>query len=47
VEAGCAQRVVRGGGFNSPANTLRTAKRYRQPADMRADDLGFRVVREF
>lgn len=47
VDVGCARRVVRGGGFNSPANTLRTAKRDQQPANMRADDLGFRVVREF
>lgn len=47
VEVGCPRRVVRGGGFDSPANTLRTAKRDQQPANMRADDVGFRVVREF
>lgn len=47
MDVGCARRVVRGGGFNSPANTLRTAKRDQHPANMRADDLGFRVAREF
>lgn len=47
VEVGCARRVVRGGGFNSPASSLRIAKRDQHPVNMRADDLGFRVVREF
>lgn len=46
VDVGCARRVVRGGGFNSPASTLRTAKRDQQPANVRTDDVGFRVVRE-
>lgn len=46
VEVGCARRVIRGGGFNSPANTLRTAKRDQQTANMRADEIGFRVARE-
>jgi formylglycine-generating enzyme required for sulfatase activity/rhodanese-related sulfurtransferase/predicted nucleic acid-binding Zn-ribbon protein len=45
--AGCASRVVRGGGFNSPASSLRLAKRDQQSPGLRADDLGFRVVREF
>jgi formylglycine-generating enzyme required for sulfatase activity len=47
ITVGCTRRVVRGGGFNSPANTLRITKRDQQLASMRADDLGFRVVREF
>ena len=47
VTVGCTRRVVRGGGFNSPANTLRTTKRDQQLSSMRVDDLGFRVVREF
>lgn len=47
VTVGCTRRVVRSGGFNSPANTLRITKRDQQLASMRADDLGFRVVREF
>ncbi len=44
---GCTRHVVRGGGFNSPANTLRLTKRDQQLSSMRADDLGFRVVRDF
>ena len=47
VTVGCTRRVVRGGGFNSPANTLRTTKRAQQLSSVRVDDLGFRVVREF
>ncbi|MFP5505698.1 MAG: SUMF1/EgtB/PvdO family nonheme iron enzyme [Gammaproteobacteria bacterium] len=46
ITVGCTRRVVRGGGFNSPASTLRITKRDQQLASMRADDLGFRVVRE-
>ncbi|WP_297526596.1 SUMF1/EgtB/PvdO family nonheme iron enzyme, partial [Thiohalobacter sp.] len=46
LEAGCSRRVVRGGGFNSPANTLRLTKRGQQHAGTRLSDLGFRVVRE-
>lgn len=44
---GCTRHVVRGGGFNSPANTLRLTKRDQQLSSMRSDDLGFRVVRDF
>ncbi|MBU1190441.1 MAG: SUMF1/EgtB/PvdO family nonheme iron enzyme [Gammaproteobacteria bacterium] len=44
---GCTRHVVRGGGFNSPANTLRLTKRDQQLSSMRSDDLGFRVVREY
>lgn len=44
---GCTRHVTRGGGFNSPANTLRLTKRDQQLASMRADDLGFRVVRDY
>lgn len=46
ITVGCTRRVVRGGGFNSPASTLRITKRDQQLASMRADDLGFRVVRD-
>ena len=45
--AGCEQRVVRGGGFGSPANMLRSASRVQRSPESRLDDLGFRVVREF
>ena len=46
-EAACAMRVVRGGSYASPAETLRSAARARRSPDSRLDDLGFRVVREF
>ncbi|MBI5463102.1 MAG: SUMF1/EgtB/PvdO family nonheme iron enzyme [Gammaproteobacteria bacterium] len=46
VNVGCTRRVIRGGGFNSPANTLRLTKRDQQLSSMRMDDLGFRVARD-
>lgn len=46
VSVGCTRRVIRGGGFNSPANTLRLTKRDQQLSSMRMDDLGFRVARD-
>ncbi|MGD2112102.1 MAG: SUMF1/EgtB/PvdO family nonheme iron enzyme [Gammaproteobacteria bacterium] len=42
----CTQRVVRGGGYTSPLDTLRSAKRGQLNQDTRLDNLGFRVVRE-
>lgn len=42
----CTQRVVRGGGYTSPLDTLRSAKRGQLDQDTRLDNLGFRVVRE-
>lgn len=42
----CSQRVVRGGGYTSPLDTLRSAKRGQLDEDTRLDNLGFRVVRE-
>jgi formylglycine-generating enzyme required for sulfatase activity len=42
---GCTQRVVRGGGYTSPLDTLRNAKRGQYNQDARLDNLGFRVVR--
>jgi len=41
----CTQRVVRGGGYTSPLDTLRNAKRGQYDQDARLDNLGFRVVR--
>ena len=41
----CTQRVVRGGGYTSPLDTLRNAKRGQYNQDARLDNLGFRVVR--
>ena len=41
----CTQRVVRGGGYTSPLDTLRNAKRGQYDQDTRLDNLGFRVVR--
>ncbi|RLE23129.1 MAG: hypothetical protein DRJ50_06650, partial [Actinobacteria bacterium] len=42
---GCTQRVVRGGGYTSPLDTLRNAKRGQYNEEARLDNLGFRVVR--
>jgi formylglycine-generating enzyme required for sulfatase activity len=48
VELGdCKERVVRGGGFDSPADLLRSASRDRRAPKTRLDNLGFRVVKEF
>jgi formylglycine-generating enzyme required for sulfatase activity/CRP-like cAMP-binding protein/chromosome segregation ATPase len=43
--AGCSQRVVRGGAYSSPLDSLRSAKRAQFDQDTRLDNLGFRVVR--
>ena len=45
--AGCKERVVRGGGYDSPADLLRSASRGQRSPDVRLNNLGFRVVREF
>ena len=42
----CGQRMVRGGAFNKPSTSLRSAARYQLPRDARFNMLGFRVVRE-
>jgi len=44
--AGCTMRVVRGGAYTSPLDTLRSAKRSQYDQDIRLDNLGFRIVRE-
>ena len=41
----CIQRVVRGGSYTSPIESLRSAKRGQYDHDIRLDNLGFRVVR--
>jgi len=46
VTGDCSSRVVRGGGYSSPADLLRSASRDKRPPDVRLDNLGFRVVRE-
>lgn len=38
-------RLMRGGSWNNPASTLRSAERNAIPRDHRASDLGFRLVR--
>jgi formylglycine-generating enzyme required for sulfatase activity/CRP-like cAMP-binding protein len=45
VSANCVQRVVRGGAYSSPLDSLRSAKRAQLSQDTRLDNLGFRVVR--
>jgi formylglycine-generating enzyme required for sulfatase activity/CRP-like cAMP-binding protein/chromosome segregation ATPase len=42
---GCTQRVVRGGSYTSPLDSVRSAKRAQYDQDTRLDNLGFRVVR--
>jgi formylglycine-generating enzyme required for sulfatase activity len=42
----CSQRMVRGGAFNKPSSSLRSAARYRLPSDARFNMLGFRVARD-
>jgi formylglycine-generating enzyme required for sulfatase activity/CRP-like cAMP-binding protein/rhodanese-related sulfurtransferase/chromosome segregation ATPase len=42
---GCTQRVVRGGSYNSPLDSVRSAKRGEYDQGTRLDNLGFRVVR--
>jgi formylglycine-generating enzyme required for sulfatase activity len=39
-------RVIRGGGWQEPAERLRSAKRFRASPDNRAEDLGFRCARD-
>ncbi|MDH5514907.1 MAG: SUMF1/EgtB/PvdO family nonheme iron enzyme, partial [Gammaproteobacteria bacterium] len=46
VTADCTQRVVRGGAYSSPMDSLRSANRGQLGQDTRLDNLGFRVVRE-
>jgi formylglycine-generating enzyme required for sulfatase activity len=42
----CVMRVVRGGAYTSPLDSLRSARRSQYDQDTRLDNLGFRVVRE-
>jgi len=41
----CTQRVVRGGAYSSPLDSLRSAKRAKNDQENRLDNIGFRVVR--
>jgi formylglycine-generating enzyme required for sulfatase activity len=43
--AGCSQRVVRGGAYSSPVESLRNARRAQFEQETRLDNIGFRVVR--
>jgi formylglycine-generating enzyme required for sulfatase activity len=45
VTGDCALRVVRGAGWNNAPHTLRSARREREPLDVRANRTGFRVAR--
>jgi formylglycine-generating enzyme required for sulfatase activity len=42
----CKQRMVRGGAFNSPSDSLRLKKRAQYAIDSRLDTIGIRLVRE-
>ena len=46
VTSGCIERVVRGGGYRSPSESMRATRRERRPADTREAAIGFRLVRE-
>jgi formylglycine-generating enzyme required for sulfatase activity/rhodanese-related sulfurtransferase/chromosome segregation ATPase len=45
LTAECTQRVVRGGSYSSPLDSLRNARRGQYDQDTRLDNIGFRVVR--
>ena len=42
----CTQRMVRGGAFNSPSDSLRLKERTQYAIDSRLDTIGIRLVRE-
>ncbi|MEM8773222.1 MAG: SUMF1/EgtB/PvdO family nonheme iron enzyme, partial [Pseudomonadota bacterium] len=46
VDGACADRVIKGGGWNAGGWRLRSAHRKAAPADERDFDTGFRVLRE-
>jgi formylglycine-generating enzyme required for sulfatase activity len=46
ASTGCEQRVVRGGAFNKPNDSLRITARRAESVDTRRPMIGFRVVRE-
>ncbi len=46
ITGDCSARVVRGGSYSSPADSLRSASRDQRMPDLKLDNLGFRVVRD-
>ncbi len=46
LNGNCRMRVVRGGSYSSPSDSLRARKRSRYPADTKLDSIGIRLVRE-
>jgi formylglycine-generating enzyme required for sulfatase activity len=46
VSPGCSARVARGGAFNRPAKSMRSAARVEFPPDTRVNMLGFRLARD-
>jgi formylglycine-generating enzyme required for sulfatase activity len=42
----CTLRVARGGGFDSPAQSIRPRARVAAPATRPRDSIGFRVARD-
>ncbi|MBZ0070909.1 MAG: SUMF1/EgtB/PvdO family nonheme iron enzyme [Gammaproteobacteria bacterium] len=46
VSADCSGRVLRGGGFNSPATSVHFSKRDQRSVAATADDVGFRIARD-
>lgn len=47
VRTDTATKIVRGGSWNDPARSARSAKRWRYPPSVAVDYIGFRVVMEF
>ncbi len=46
IDPGCRERVVRGGAFNKPGESLRTTKRSHHGADSKLFAVGFRLARD-
>ena len=46
ASATCAHRIVRGGSWANSAAAVRVTQRLSVPADIREDNVGFRVVRD-
>ncbi len=46
LDASCNKRVVRGGSFNKPGDSLRTTRRRGEEANIKHFAVGFRVVRD-
>jgi formylglycine-generating enzyme required for sulfatase activity len=46
TEDGCSEHVVRGGSYEVPPKSIRSARRDKWPTNRGHESIGFRVVRE-